>query len=62
MVIGLTFTVSAQKDDKRPPKKPPVVNPNPDKPPRGNPPKDDKGPRRPGALYLLSVSREDDIV
>jgi hypothetical protein len=49
MLVGMTFSVPAQKDDKnRPPKKPPVVNPDTNKPPRGNPPpKDERPPRRP---------------
>lgn len=55
MIIGMAFSVSAQKDDqKKPPKNPPVVDPG-KKPPRGNPPpKDDKGPKKPGmASYLV---------
>jgi hypothetical protein len=63
MVIGLAFSVSAQKDDKknRPPKgDPPKVDPG-QKPPRGNPPKEDR-PKKPGFSYLVSVTREDDIV
>ncbi len=41
MVIGLTFAVSAQKDDqKKPPKPPPpVVTPQPKPPPDSNKPK-----------------------
>lgn len=65
MVIGLALSVSAQKDDKRnrPPKgdAPKIVVPDKDKPPRGNPPKEDR-PKKPGADYLVSVTREDDIV
>ena len=41
MVVGLTFAVSAQKDDKKPPPKgaPPVVTPQPKNPPPQKPPK-----------------------
>ena len=58
MIVGLAFSVSAQKDDqKRPPKKPPVIDPPRDKPPRNNPPKgDDKRPNKPGmSFYLVST-------
>ena len=61
MVVGLAFSVSAQKDDQkeRPPKqKPPVVEPKP-KPPRGNPPKEDK-PKKPGNISFFLVSAEQD--
>ena len=61
MVIGLAFSVSAQKDDqKRPPKgDPPKVNPG-EKPPRGNPPP--KDPKKPGfATYLVANNREDNM-
>ena len=64
MVVGIALSASAQKDDQknRPPKeKPPVVDPG-KKPPRGNPPpRDDK--KKPGSeFYLVSLSRENDIV
>lgn len=41
MVVGLTFAVSAQKDDKKPPPKgdPPVVTPQPKNPRPQKPPK-----------------------
>ncbi|MFN0139541.1 MAG: hypothetical protein ACKVQW_05590 [Pyrinomonadaceae bacterium] len=40
LVVGLTVTASAQKDDKRPPKeKPPVVNPQPKPAPTPEPKK-----------------------
>ena len=65
MVIGLALSASAQKQDdqkNRPPKDPPKVDPGKKgQPPRGTPPpKDDR--KKPGALYLLSVSRDDQIV
>jgi len=63
MVVGLSFSVSAQKDDpKRPPKNPPVIEPRPkDRPPRGNPPKDDK-PKKPGvSFYLVPAKNESDL-
>ena len=56
VVLGLTFSVSAQKGDdkKRPPKNPPpTVDPAP-KPPRGNPPKEKPG--RPGMAYFVIVN------
>lgn len=55
MVIGLAFSVSAQKDDqKRPPKVPPKIEPGPkERPPRGNPPKGDDKPKKPGMSYFL---------
>jgi hypothetical protein len=62
MVIGLAFSVSAQKDDqKRPPKPtPPVVDPK-QKPPRGNPPKGDDKPKKPGmSFYLVSTKQGND--
>jgi len=52
MVAGLAFGVAAQGDDqKKPPKKPPVVNPG-DKPPRDKPPKGGEKPK-PGSAYYL---------
>ncbi len=61
MVIGLAFSVSAQKgdDQKKPPKgNPPVIRPG-DKPPRGNPPKGDDKPKKPGmSLYLVRAERD----
>lgn len=61
VVIGLALSASAQKDGpKKPPKEPPVVKPG-DKPPRGNPPKGDDKPKKPGmSFYLVSVKRESD--
>lgn len=68
MVVGLTFSVSAQKDDqKRPPKNPPVIEPRPkDRPPRGNPPKDEKPndekPKKPGmSFYLVPEKNKSDL-
>jgi hypothetical protein len=61
MVVGLSLSVSAQKDDqKRPPKDPaPKVNPG-EKPPRGNPPP--KDPKKPGMeMYLAAAKREDNL-
>lgn len=64
MVVGLAFSVSAQKDDQkqRPPKeRPPRVDPK-DKPPRGNPPKGDDKPKKPElSFYLVSKEKESDI-
>ena len=63
MIVGMAFSVTAQNDDqKRPPKKPPVIDPPRDKPPRGNPPKgDDKRPKKPGmSFYLVSTIDKDD--
>ncbi len=57
MVVGLTFSVSAQKDDqKRPPKgDPPKIEPRPkDRPPRGNPPKEDKPKKPERGFYLVT--------
>ena len=62
MVIGLAFSVSAQKDDQnRPPKNPPKIEPNPNKPPRGNPPpKGEDRPKKPEmSFYLVTVKNED---
>lgn len=65
VIIGLSVSVSAQKNDqKRPPKdKPPVVTPK-DKPPKGDKPKDDKGRgggKKPG-LALASPQRPEEYV
>lgn len=64
MVVGMAFSVSAQRDDKKPPKKPkpPVVDPK-EKPPRGNPPKGDDRPKKPGmSFYLVAVKKDSDTV
>jgi len=46
MVIGITFAMSAQGDDqKKPPKKPPVIEPG-DKKPRNPPPRETE-PKKP---------------
>jgi len=58
MVMGLAFSVSAQKDDRPPKPKPPVVDPKP-KPPRGNPPKGDDRPKKPGMSHYLIVEKRD---
>ena len=62
MVIGLAFSVSAQKDEpKRPPKDPKVIIPR-EKPPRDNPPKGDDKPKKPGmSFYLVASKQESDI-
>jgi hypothetical protein len=64
MVIGLAFSVSAQKDDqKRPPKDPPKIDPGKKVPPRGNPPKGEDKPKKPGmSFYLAAVKKESDTV
>ncbi|HEX6124145.1 MAG TPA: hypothetical protein VFZ23_02110 [Pyrinomonadaceae bacterium] len=63
MVIGLAFSVSAQKQGpkERPPKQdPPKIEPRPkDRPPRGNPPKDDRPKKPEMSLYLGAVKIED---
>lgn len=59
MVVGLTLSVSAQKDPKKPtpPKQdPPVVTPQPKNPPKENPP--DK-PKKPAFAVVASVPRPD---
>lgn len=64
MVVGMAFSVSAQKDDKkqRPPKDPPKIDVSPkNRPPRGNPPKGDDKPKKPGmSFYLVTVKKESD--
>lgn len=65
MVVGMAFSVSAQKDDqKRPPKDPPKIDvPPKTKPPRGNPPKGDDKPKKPGmSFYLVTVKKDSDTV
>ena len=63
MITGLALGVSAQKggdDQKRPPKEPKVIKPG-DKPPRGNPPKGDDRPKKPGmSFYLVVTERKTD--
>ena len=55
MVIGLTFAVSAQKDDKKPPKPPPpVVTPQP------KPPPDSNKPKKPGEAVAVWKSENGD--
>ena len=58
MVVGLSVTAIAQKDDKkRPPKgNPPVVTPQPKNPPSQRP--DDKKPKKPNAT--LTFFRNDE--
>jgi hypothetical protein len=55
-VVGLTLSVSAQKDDKkRPPKDPPKVEvPDKNRPRENPPPKDDKH-KKPGMEFALVV-------
>ena len=64
MVVGLAFSVSAQKDDqKRPPKNPdrPKIEPK-EKPPRGNPPKGDDRPKKPEmSFFLVSKVHDNEI-
>ena len=55
IVGSMALGVAAQGDDlndqKRPPKKPPVIDPK-DKPPKNNPPRgDDKPPKKPGMSF-----------
>ena len=62
VVLGLAFSVSAQKGPKgdRPPKNPPTVDPKPkDRPPRGNPPKDRPG--KPGMAFIALPSRDENL-
>ncbi|MFL6466664.1 MAG: hypothetical protein ACJ72Z_01760 [Pyrinomonadaceae bacterium] len=58
-VVGLSLSVSAQKDDKRrPPKQdPPKINPK-DKPPRDNPKGNDKR-KRPGMDFVLVTENKE---
>ena len=61
VVLGLTFSVSAQKGPKggRPPKEnQPTIDPK-TKPPRGNPPKGEK-PGKPGMAYYLVLKDRDE--
>ena len=55
-VIGLTLSVSAQKDDKkRPPKDPPKVEvPDKNRPRENPPPRNDK-PKKPGMEFVLVI-------
>jgi len=48
LVGGLCGVASAQKDDKRPPKNPPVVNPQPKPPPTPEP-----KPKKPNMAFLV---------
>jgi len=60
MVIGITFAVSAQGDDqKKTPKKPPVIVPG-DKKPRGNPPPRETGPKKPTTGEIASMGERRD--
>ena len=55
LVAVLSFAVSAQKDDKKPPPKdpkPPVINPAPPK----NPPPDSNKPKKPGMAVVMFKS------
>lgn len=65
MVVGMAFSVSAQKEDKKPPPKPkpPVVDPKDKPPPRDNRPKGQDKPKKPGmSFYLVTVKKESDTV
>lgn len=55
-VVGLTLSVSAQKDDKkRPPKDPPKVEvPDKNRPRENPPPRNDK-PKKPGMEFAIVV-------
>jgi hypothetical protein len=64
VVLGLAFSVSAQKGgDKggRPPKNPPTVDPGVknQRPPKGNPPKEKPG--RPGMAFVLLLPRDQNL-
>lgn len=65
VVVGLTFSVSAQKGDQkggRPPKeKPPTVDPGNKNtpPPRGNPPKEKPG--KPGMAFIAAPNRNEEL-
>ena len=53
-VVGISITVSAQKDDKKPPPKPnPPVVPVEPKKPKEDKPKD----KKPGIVFYLSENR-----
>lgn len=60
LVAGTSFSAMAQKDGKKPPKPPPPrVDPGgPDKKPKGNPPKGDNRPKKPGMSWFLFVKSE----
>lgn len=54
-VAGLSLGVSAQKDDKKPPKNPPTVDPKKPSPP----PRDDKKPKKPGSESGFVIYRKE---
>jgi hypothetical protein len=65
-VVGISLSVSAQKDDQRRPPKgnPPVIRPG-EKPPRDNPPpRDENKPKKPGFSVLVAPGqpRSDEII
>jgi hypothetical protein len=61
VVLGLAFSVSAQRDDqKRPPKDPPKVEPYTgpkQRPPKEKPPKDRPG--KPGMAFIVTPTRDE---
>lgn len=59
MVIGLSMTVSAQKEPKKPPKgDPPVVTPE-KKPPRGENPRPTPTPKKPQVSWFFASKTPD---
>jgi len=64
MVIGLTLSVSAQRDGKKPPPKgdPPVVTPQPKSPPSGDAPAPaPKKPSKPTYAVLTAKYEDSDL-
>ena len=60
MIVGLSLTVSAQKDDpKKPPPKerPPVIEPKPKERPKN----DDKKPNKPDFAFVIRISDKKNI-
>ena len=59
VVLGLAFSVSAQKGGQRPPKDPPRVDPGVKNqpPPKGNPPKEKPG--KPGMAFIRISTRDE---
>ena len=56
MTVGLSLAVSAQNDQKKPPKDPPVVNPGNKPPPTPQPEK----PKKPGYEFAVWKSGIDE--
>jgi hypothetical protein len=63
VVGGLALSVSAQKEDKKPPPKvPPVVNPQPKPPPKENPPSDrPKKPDKPQFAFVIRKPESSEV-